>query len=90
MAPAPPTPAPGSMTVPLLHGWEDVATFVALVVLAALLLLVAGAIGLAGNSRSEWQAWLAARPSRRDAAEGPRRGLPGGPARDQAGTRSRT
>ncbi|MGY1709365.1 hypothetical protein ACI8AC_07615 [Geodermatophilus sp. SYSU D00758] len=72
MATVPPTPAPGSMTVPPLAGWEDVATVLALVVLAALLLLVAGATGLAGNGRSEWQAWLDARPSRRQhAAEDP-------------------
>jgi hypothetical protein len=62
-----PTPrAPGSMTVPPLHGWEDVVTAVALVVVVAVAALLFLAAGRAASDRSEWQAWLDGRSIRRE------------------------
>ncbi|MGY1643846.1 hypothetical protein ACI782_22285 [Geodermatophilus sp. SYSU D00703] len=59
-------PAPGSMTVPPLFGWEHVLVVVAVVVVLALAALVVLAAGTAASGRSEWQAWL-------DGRSGPRR-----------------
>ena len=59
---AAPTPLPpGSMTVPPLFGWGEVALVVALVVLVGLAAFVALAAGRATSSRSEFEAWLEAR-----------------------------
>jgi hypothetical protein len=58
--------APGSMTVPLLHGWEDVVTAVALVVAVAIAALLLLAAGRAASGRSEWQAWPDGRSTRRE------------------------
>ena len=59
-------PEPGGLTVSPLFGWEQVAlVLVLLVVLVAVVSLVA--VLRAGRAgRPEWQAWLDARPSRRD------------------------
>lgn len=57
-------PAPGSMTVPPLFGWEVVATVLVVLVLVAVAFGVVGAVSGGRSDRSEWQAWLAARSGR--------------------------
>jgi hypothetical protein len=72
MANAPTPPAPGGMTVSFLHGWGDVATVLAVLVVVAVAFLVFTAAGPAVTGRAEWQAWLDARSSgRRPAAADP-------------------
>ena len=67
MTPPTTTPAPGSMTVPPLFGWEDIALALALVVVAAVAGLVFLAAGRARSTQSEWRAWLDGRSApRRD------------------------
>ncbi|MGY1605265.1 hypothetical protein [Geodermatophilus sp. SYSU D00815] len=61
MTPAAPPPAPGSMTVPPLFGWEVLLTGAALVVLLAVAGLVVLAAGRNRSGRAEWQAWLESR-----------------------------
>ena len=57
------------MTVPPLFGWESIATVVVVVVVVAVAAVVMLHTGRDAGERSEWQAWLDARPSRRyDAA----------------------
>ena len=65
MAPAPTSQLPGSMTVSFLADWEHLLTVVVLVILAATAFVVLMAAGAAMSARSEWQAWLDARPGRR-------------------------
>jgi hypothetical protein len=65
-------PAPGSLTVPPLFGWEGIATVVVLVVALAVVFLVVAVTRAGADQRSEWQAWLDARSSgRRDPGLGP-------------------
>ena len=64
MAPVTTPPAPGSMTVPPLFGWEVVATVLVVLVLLAVAFVVVGAVSTGRSDRSEWQAWLAARSGR--------------------------
>jgi hypothetical protein len=65
-------PAPGSLTVPPLFGWEGIATVVVLVVAVAVVFLVVAVTRAGADQRSEWQAWLDARSSaRRDPGPGP-------------------
>jgi hypothetical protein len=56
-------PAPGSLTVPPLFGWEGIATVVVLVVAVAVVFLVVAVTRAGADQRSEWQAWLDARSS---------------------------
>jgi len=61
--------APGGMTVPPLFGWEDIAAVLVVLAAVAVAYLVIAAVWAGASGRSEWQAWLDARPSRRyDAA----------------------
>ncbi len=69
MANVPTPPAPGSMTVPPLFGWEHILTACALVAVVAVAALVVLASGRATSGRSEWQAWLDGRSVRRRDAE---------------------
>ena len=60
--PAVPTPLPpGSMTVPPLFGWGEVALVVVLAVLLGVAAFVALAAGRAASGRSEFEAWLEGR-----------------------------
>src|SRR4051794_1389418 len=61
MAPVTTPPAPGSMTVPLLFGWEHILTAVTVGVVVAVAALVVLAARKGASERSEWQAWLDAR-----------------------------
>jgi hypothetical protein len=65
MTPVPTTPAPGSMTVPPLFGWEHVLVAVVVVVVLAVAALAVLAAGTAVSGRSEWQAWLDERSAAR-------------------------
>ena len=72
MTDAPTPPAPGEMTVPLLSGWEGVATVLLLVLALVALAALAGALRGSRGARPEWQAWLDGRPRRGgDAVPGP-------------------
>jgi hypothetical protein len=62
------TPAPGDLTVPLTSGWQAVAAGVLLLLVAAVVVLAVAAARTGASERSDWQAWLAARPSRRTGA----------------------
>ncbi len=79
-ADAVPLPAPGSLTVPLLTGWEGLVLMLLAVVAVALGFLVIGALATGRRSRSpEWQAWLEGRsrsrlePGEPTAADAPAR-----------------
>jgi hypothetical protein len=64
MAPETTAPAPGSMTVPPLFGWEEILTVLVLVIAAAVAFLLVAAVAAAFTGRSEWQAFLAGRSRR--------------------------
>jgi hypothetical protein len=53
------------MTVPPLFGWEAILAVLTILVAVAVTFLVMGATGAGADERSEWQAWLDARSSRR-------------------------
>lgn len=53
------------MTVPPLFGWEVILTVLVLLVALAVAFFLASAAGTAADDRSDWQAWLDARSSRR-------------------------
>jgi uncharacterized membrane protein len=65
MAPVTLPPLPGNMTVPPLFGWGDILAVLGLVVLVALAFFVFSAAGSDARGRSEWEASLEARSSRR-------------------------
>ncbi|MGY1802390.1 hypothetical protein ACI78T_03815 [Blastococcus sp. SYSU D00922] len=65
MTPVPSSPAPGSMTVPPLFGWEVILVVLVGVVLVGVLFLVLGAARASGSERSEFQAWLDGRSGSR-------------------------
>lgn len=54
-------PAPGSMTVPPLFGWEVILVVLVVLVAAVVVIVAFGAARASGSERSEWQAWLDAR-----------------------------
>ncbi len=84
MAPVTPPP-PGSPTVPLLFGWQHVMVVLVVLVVVAVGCLVLMAAGPARHDRSELEALLRARSTRRpDPAGDPRSGAGGRPA--DAGT----
>ena len=58
MAPATTPPAPGSMTVPPLFGWEVILVVLVVLVAVAVAFLAFGAMRAGRTDRSEWQAWL--------------------------------
>jgi hypothetical protein len=72
-------PAPGSMTVPPLFGWEGIILVLALLTAVAVAFLLIGAAGSSARGRSEWEAWLEARSRPRESPAGgaghQRRGL---------------
>lgn len=58
----PDVPAPGSLTVPPLAGWEGIVLALAAVLAVAVLFLAVGAWATSRRRLSpEWQAWLAGR-----------------------------
>ena len=65
MTPATTPPAPGSMTVPPLFGWEHILTALTVVLVVAVAGLLVLAAGRARSGRSEWRAWLDERSARR-------------------------
>lgn len=84
MAPETTPPPPGSMTVPLLFGWGEIVTVLVLLIVVAVAYFVVAAAGAASGARSEWEAWLDARSSRRpDAYDLPVE--PVAPGRERAG-----
>jgi len=58
-------PLPGSMTVPLLFGWQNLLIVLLLVVVVTVGALVLLAAGKGDNTRADWQAWLDGRSARR-------------------------
>jgi hypothetical protein len=60
------SPAPGSMTVPPLFGWEGILSVLVVVVAVAVAFLVFSTTRAGATERSEWQAWLQARSGRLD------------------------
>jgi threonine/homoserine/homoserine lactone efflux protein len=72
--PADAVPAPGSLSVPPLDGWQGIVVALVVVVVVAVVFLVLLAVGAmrAGRTGSpEWQAWLDARSRSRDDGPGP-------------------
>ena len=61
MVPVPTPPLPGSMTVPPLFGWDAILTVLAVLIALAVVFFLVAAAGRSVDSRSEWQAGLAAR-----------------------------
>ena len=55
------SPAPGSMTVPPLFGWETILVGLLVLIAVAVAFLVVAAARAGTSGRSEWQAWLDAR-----------------------------
>jgi len=64
-------PAPGSLTVPPLFGWEAILTGLLLLIAVAVAFLVIAAARAGASGRSEWQAWLDARSRRQDSVTEP-------------------
>jgi hypothetical protein len=87
MAPATTPPRPGSMTVPLLFGWELIAVVLLVLVVLAVVFFVTAASGRNVSERAELQAWLDARSSRYDEPVAP--GHPS-PVPDGAGRHDHT
>ena len=82
----------GRMTVPPLFGWQILLTGVVVVLLVGMVAFVLLATGRADSSRSEWEAWLAARSTARqdmgdDLAERPSSGSDGAVPRSRATVR---
>jgi hypothetical protein len=69
MAPDSTLPDFGRMTVPPLFGWQILLTGVVVVLLVGMVAFVLLATGRADSSRSEWEAWLAARSTGRQDLE---------------------
>jgi hypothetical protein len=69
MAPATTPPRPGSLTVPILFGWELIVVVLVVLVGLAVAFFVMAAAGRNVSERAEMQAWLEARSHR---YEGPR------------------
>ena len=70
MAPVTTSPAPGSMTVPPLFGWEVILVVLVVLVAVAVAFVAFGAMRPGHSDRTEWQAWLDTRSgSRPHAAE---------------------
>jgi hypothetical protein len=65
MAPDATLPDFGRMTVPPLFGWQILLTGVVVVLLVGMVAFALMATGRADSSRSEWEAWLAARSTGR-------------------------
>ena len=61
MAPATTPPAPGSLTVPPLFGWEVILVVLVVVGVVAVAFVALAAVRAGRSDRSEWQAWLDAR-----------------------------
>jgi hypothetical protein len=61
MTPVPTEPLPGSMTVPLLFGWENIVVVLVVLVAVAVVFFLASVAGTGADDRSEWQAGLEAR-----------------------------
>ncbi|MGY1726340.1 hypothetical protein ACI79J_05165 [Geodermatophilus sp. SYSU D01062] len=74
MADVPTPPDPGSMTVPLLFGWESIAVGLLLLVAVVVVLAVVAVARAGVGGRTEFQAWLDARSVR---SAGPHDGTPG-------------
>jgi hypothetical protein len=94
MAPELTPPPPGSMTVPPLFGWQEIAVVLVLLGALGVAFLVLATARAGTGERSEWQAYLAGRSSsgrepvdhvRGAPAPGPAAGVDGsartGPAR---------
>jgi hypothetical protein len=69
MAPLTTTPPPGSMTVSPLFGWGDILILLLLLVAVAVAFFVTTAVGTEAGGRAEWQAWLDARSTSRQAPD---------------------
>ena len=69
---------PGSMTVPPLFGWQEIATLLVLVAVLGIAFLVVATARAGSGERSEWEAWRHGR-SRRDQDPA---SAPQGPAAD--------
>ncbi len=61
MAPATTPRPPGSLTVPVLFGWQHIVTALLLLIAVAVICAVLGAAGSNARGRAEWQAFLDAR-----------------------------
>jgi hypothetical protein len=84
MAPATTAPRPGSLTVPILFGWELIVVVLVLLVGLAVAFFVMAAAGRNVSERAEMQAWLDARSTR---ASGPEE-EPARPAADEVPDRA--
>jgi hypothetical protein len=74
MAPELTPPAPGSMTVPPLFGWQEIAIVLVLLVALGVVFLVVATTRAGTGERSEWQAYLEGRSATgRDPATAPGR-----------------
>ena len=69
MAPATTPPAPGSLTVPPLFGWEVILVVLVVVGVVAVAFVALAAMRAGRSDRSEWQAWLDARSASHRAEE---------------------
>lgn len=81
--PLDPAPAPGSLDVPPLAGWEGVVVALLAVLVVGLVFLAAGALASASRRPSaEWEAWLAGRSRSRLDPTSPSPAAPVGDAPD--------
>ncbi len=52
------TPAPGSFTVPPLHGWQGIVAVLLVAVAVGVAFLLIGAVVTGRRASPEWDAWL--------------------------------
>ena len=77
MAPASTPPAPGSMTVPPLFGWEVILVVLVVLTAVAVLFVAFGAMRPGRSDRSEWEAWLRTRSAAHPGPSGGEHDRPG-------------
>ena len=82
------TPAPGSLTVPPLFGWEGIVVLLVAALVIGVGYLVLSALSAGRRPSADWDEWLQGRSrSRGDAVDGPAVQPPGTPPPARSGER---
>ncbi len=83
-----PSPAPGSLTVPPLFGWEGIVVLLVAALVIGVSYLVASALSAGRRPSADWDEWLQGRSrDRGDAVDGPAAQPPGTPPPIRSGER---
>lgn len=79
MGPESNAPPPGSLTVPLLHGWGVLLVLLGLVIVIAVCFFLVSASSPSDSRSAEWRSWLDARSRTGNLADGAHPANPPGP-----------